>query len=167
MQNIKKISTLLILIFVIATSYSQQKKDFNGWEFLNWKMSKDNVEKVLIENKNNLSSPTALDANFKYKEMNTWLFYNSSNQLAKVHQRKVFSVNQSNESEKFYTLIKTEFINDYGNPSKNEINKKDSLIIMLWELKYTKIVFEYNYKYKIIDEFGADSYWVDILFEIK
>ena len=160
--KMKAFITLLFLISLMAASSAQE---INGMEFLFWKMNKDSVEKVLIENKNNLSEATALDANFCYQGMNTWLYYNIENKLIKVHQRKTFSIIQNKEAEVFYDTIQANLIKNYGAPNQYKVAKKDSLITMTWELKYTKIILEYDYKYKIIDEFGADSYWVDVLFE--
>jgi hypothetical protein len=158
----KPIILLLALISLTAICSAQE---VNGWEFLSWKMSKDIVEKILIENKSKLSDATALDADFKSQQMNTWLYYDKYNQLIKVHQRRAFSVIENREVEAFYDTVKTRMMTKFGEPTHSEIDKKDSVINLSWNFKLTKISLEYNYKYKIIDEFGADSYWLDILFE--
>lgn len=158
----KTLSTFFLFISLTVQCLSQ---DVNGWEFLNWKMNKDSVEKTLIANKNLLSPPDALDANFNYQNMNVWLVYDSLNRLIKVHQRKTFSVNKAKEAENFYTDFKSLLIKKYGKPEQFKKDKKHCVVSMTWHLKFTKIAFEYDYKYKVIDEFGADSYWIDVTFE--
>jgi hypothetical protein len=128
-------------------------------------MPKDSVEKVLKEKNNLLSEAWALDADFNYQGMNTWLSYDTQNRLKQVHQRKTFPVINQKEAAAFYTTVKSDLMGKYGKPDKKNENKKDSVVTMSWKLKNTSIAFEYNYKYKIIDEFGAGSYWIDIIFE--
>jgi len=158
----KTIMTLFSLMILTTASRAQ---DFNGWEFLFWKSNKDSVEKVLVENKSKLSDANALDAQFKFQGMNTWLFYDAQNKLIKVLQRNTFSVIHHKEAEDFYVSFKDLLIKKYGKPNKYKRDKKDSLVTMTWKLKFTSIALEYDYKYKIIDEFGAGSYWIDVVFE--
>ncbi|MEI6853216.1 MAG: hypothetical protein WCL06_10250 [Bacteroidota bacterium] len=156
---------LLLLSALMTMSLFGHTQQTKGWEFLQWNTSKDSVEKVLKEKNNLLSEPWALDANFNFQGMNTWLIYNTQNKLIQVHQRKTFSVINQKEAAEFYKTKKTELITKYGKPQTVSENKKDSVVNLLWKLKYTRITLEYDYRYKIIDEFGAGSYWVDIVFE--
>lgn len=158
----KRITTLFFVIILATVSRAQ---DFNGWEFLYWKSGKDSVEKVLIDHKNQLSAANALDARFKFQGMNTWLFYDTQNKLIKVMQRNTFSVNQQKEAEDFFVSFRDLLIKKYGKPAQNKRNKKDNLVTMTWTLKFTTIALEYDYRYKVIDEFGAGSYWVNVEFE--
>lgn len=157
--------TLITLFLLISLAGSSRAQEINGWEFLFWNTNKDSVENVLAENKGKLSTPNGLDANFKYQEMNTWLIYNTQNKLIKVHQCETFSVIQDEEAEAFYKAVKFKLTKQYGKPDQYKRDKKDSLITMSWDLLYTKITFEYDYKYKVIDEFGAGSYRIDVVFE--
>jgi hypothetical protein len=156
--------TIILLLSIISLTFPIKAQETNGWEFLFWKMNKDSVEKVLIENKSKMSDATALDAQFNYQGMNTWLYYDSQKKLNQVHQRETFSVIQNKEAADFFYGLKASFISKYGEPDEYNEDKKDSVVTMTWDLKYTKITLEYDYRYKIIDEFGAGSYWVDVIF---
>jgi len=140
---------------------------YNGWAFLPWNIKKDSVESLIKANKSKLSAPNALDADFKYQEMNTWLYFDSLNLLNKVHQRITFSVIQKDEAAAFYKMYKSYLIKTYGKPDHVDNNKKKKNKFMYWKLFQTRIVLNYDYKYKIIDEFGGGSYWVDVVFEAK
>ena len=157
--------TIITLFSLFIMTTAGRAQDFNGWEFLYWKSGKDSVEKVLVENKSKLSEPNALDAQFKFQGMNTWLFYDAQNKLIKVLQRNTFSVNQPKEAEDFFVTFKALLIKKYGKPSHYKRDKKDRLVTMTWKLKFTAIALEYDYRYKVIDEFGAGSYWVTVEFE--
>lgn len=158
----KNIISAFLFITLAGNCMAQ---DTNGWEFLSWNMSKDSVQILLDANKSKLGAPNALDADFKYQEMNTWLIYDPQNRLIKVHQRNTFSVIQAEEAEVFYNEFKTVLTKKYGKPDHYNNDKKDCVITMSWALHHTKITFEYDYKYKVIDEFGAGSYWIDVVFE--
>ena len=158
-------SFVFIMFAIIISSNAQQFKDHNGWEFFDWGINKASIDKILTADNNKFSDATALDADFNYEGMNTWLYYNTQNELIKVHQRKTFSVIHDKEAGIFYDAFLAELKNNYGEPSHSGTNTKDSVITLSWDLKYTKIALEYNYKYKIIDEFGADAYWIDVIFE--
>jgi len=161
----KRILTLLTFLCVISGSVlAQNFREHDGWEFLNWKSSKSKVDKILEQNKDKITEATALDADFKYQDMNTWLVYNKANKLIEVNQRKEFSVIYHDEAEAFYQKFKKQLISSYGEPDSLADNKADSTIHLTWRLKYTNIFLEYDYRYKIIDEFGAGSYWVDVIF---
>ena len=151
------------LLFPLSV-FTQNFRESNGWEFLSWKLDKHKVSKILDENKGLLSEASTLDADFKYQDMNTWLVYNKANKLIEVNQRKEFSVINHAEAETFYQKFKTQLIASYGEPDSLADNKADSTIHLTWKLKYTNIFLEYDYRYKIIDEFGAGSYWVDVIF---
>ncbi|MCD4792251.1 MAG: hypothetical protein K8R54_03390 [Bacteroidales bacterium] len=164
----KKINTIFLLVITVSFSaggikiQAQDLINFNGWEFLSWKTDKENVEKILNEKKSEFAKTTALDACFKYQGMNTWLYYDNNNQLNKILQRNTFSIIEDKEAKNFFEEIKTKFIKAYGKPNHQKINKQDSVTTLIWQLKHTKIVLEYDYMYKIIDEFGAGSYWVEV-----
>jgi hypothetical protein len=163
--NMKKILPIIFVLAVTVSTQAQPLKDNNGWWFLEWKMSKNKVEELLIENKKNLSQGTALDADFMFQGLNTWLIYNKSNQLIQVDQRMTFSVNEADECKAFYEKVKADLVRDYGKPNHEKRNIIDSVITLKWDLAYTLIQLEYDYKYKIIDEFGAGSYWVKVTFQ--
>ena len=164
----KKINTIFLLVITVSFSaggikiQAQDLINFNGWEFLSWKTDKENVEKILNEKKSEFAKTTALDACFKYQGMNTWLYYDNNNQLNKILQRNTFSIIEDKEAKNFFEEIKTKFIKAYGKPNHQKINKQDSVTTLIWQLKHTKIVLEYDYMYKIIDELGSGSYWVEV-----
>ncbi len=162
-----KVFTSLIIVFVLfgcSHIVAQKPKNFNGWEFLQWKLRKDSVIKILNVYKSKFESPNALDADFKYEGMNTWLEYDNNNQLNKVHQRHDFAVIYLKDAKTFYKKTRARLIKTYGRPGHKEFNRKGCVETLIWELKYTRVVCEFNYQYKIIDEFGAGSYWVDVVF---
>jgi hypothetical protein len=157
--------TFILLITCLIAANAQNYKDIDGWEFLPWKTDKENVQKILAENKDKLSDPYAFEADFNYQEMNTWLEYTKNNQLINVSQKKEFSVIYNEEAAAFYEKCKSRLISHYGEPDSIADNKTDSTVNLNWKLKYTSIALNYDYRYKIIDEFGAGSYWVKIVFE--
>lgn len=138
------------------------QSNYNGWDFLSWELDKKQVEEMLEEKKNEFVRPDGLDANFKYQELNTWLYYDNNNQLNKIRQSNTFSVVNYKNSKMFFYKTLARLTETYGEASNQTINKKDSVQTYIWELKHTRIELEYNYMYKIIDELGAGSYWVEI-----
>jgi len=158
----------LFASFLLTTSvYSQKPKNFNGWEFLPWKLTRDSVAKILEPLKGRFENTNALDADFKYEEMNTWLGYDSSQRLVKVHLRKEFSVIYQKDAKAFFKKTKRRLIETYGRPGYRLYKKKDCVKTLIWELKYSRIVCTFDFKYKIIDEFGAGAYWVDLVFKAE
>lgn len=164
----KKISTIFLLV-IIASFFvggikiqAQDLINFNGWEFLSWKTDKENVEKILKEKKIELAKTAELYTWFKYQGMNTWLYYDNNNQLNKILQRNTFSIIEYNKANKFFEKTTARLTKTYGKPNHTKINKQDSVKTFIWELKYTRIELEYDYMYKIIDELGAGSYWVEV-----
>ncbi|MEA1874919.1 MAG: hypothetical protein U9N51_10915 [Bacteroidota bacterium] len=164
----KKINIIFLLIITISffaggiKLQAQDFIDFNGWEFLSWKTDKKNVEKILIDKNIELAKTQESYTWFKYQEMDTWLYYDNNNQLNKIQQRNRFSIVEYEKSKLFFEKTKAKFIKTYGKPNHQEINKQDSVTTLIWQLKQTKIVLEYDYMYKIIDELGAGSYWIEV-----
>jgi hypothetical protein len=160
----KRIFLLLFSMIVIAC-YSQQAAGYNGWEFLHWRITEDSVNMIVEQHKAEFADANALDALFKYHDLNTWFEYNDNHQLIKVRQRTEFSVNRDEEVKQLFIATRDRLINTYGKPLKKEADRKECVVNLYWELKYTRISLNYDYKYKIIDEFGAGSYWVAVVFE--
>jgi hypothetical protein len=160
----KKLSTFVLSLLITCACAAQ---DLNGWEFLPWKTGKDSVERILSANKGKLENANALDAYFRYQGMNTWLVYDASNALVQVRQRATFSVIQDKEAKAFFTSFKDMLVKKYGKPKQRKNDAKNKVITMHWELTYTAIDLEYDHKYKVIDEFGAGSYWIEVVFECR
>ena len=130
------IATLLINTGMIT---AQKYYELNGWEFLQWKMKKEAVEKKIDENEKLVTKGTALDANFKYGGLNTWLEYDEKGELVRVYQKETFSVIEYKESKECYESCMKEMIEKYGHPAEIINNTEDSLIKIKWALKNTKI----------------------------
>jgi len=156
--------SIIVVFFILYLTNLGLAQETNGWEFIPWGVEKDSVEKIIAANKNILSDANALDADFSYNGMNTWLIYNSKNKLSEVKQRKTFSVIQQTEAADFYKKLKSYLVKKYGKPSAYRKNKKDNVIYATWNLQYTNIFMEFDYRYKVIDELGAGSYWINISF---
>jgi len=163
---------VFILIFVIHGQFlfSQVQKDFNGWEFLEWNSKKRDVEKTLKDKNIEIQetySEAAYDkiTRFHYNDFNTWLYFDSLNQLDSVEQYKEFSVIQDEEANSFYEMTEKYLVQKFGKPDLQTNNTTAKLITLKWNLKFTKVQLTYDYKYKIIDEFGCCSYKVDILYK--
>ncbi len=156
---------IIILLFSFQGLIAQDLKNYDGWEFLPWKAKKFQVEQKIKDQGNKIEKGIALDADFIFNKMNTWLEYNQNDELIKITQRETFSVIQDKKAALFFDTCKKELIEKYGKPTHTESNKKESIIHMDWELTYTSIQLTYDYKYKIIDEFGAGSYWVEIIYK--
>ena len=158
---------IVILIFtliVIPDLWSQTSVE--GWEFLKWKMKKAEVEKEIAE-QTGIDRGSMLDARFDYNGMSAWLEYNENDELVKVTQRETFAVIYDEEAEKFYNERMVYMTGKYGEPKEKIHDRKNDNIHVTWEFPHTLITLEYDYKYKVIDELGAGSYWVDILYEYR
>ena len=160
---------VLILIFVIHWQFifSQVQKDFNGWEFIEWNSKKKDVEKTVKEKNIEIQetySEMTYDkiTRFHYNDLYTWLYFNSLNQLDSVEQYKEFSVIQDKEASDFYDKTNKLLVHKFGKPDLQSNDTTIKLITLKWNLKFTKVQLNYDYKYKIIDEFGCCSYKVEI-----
>jgi len=151
-------------MLITLSAFSQQEPE--GWEFLKWKINRAEAEKEAGKI-SEIKRGSMLDANFDYNGMSTWLEFNNNDELIKARQRKTFSVIQSKEAEEFFRSRMEYMISKYGKPSEKDHNRKDDVIIVKWEFPNTVITLEYDYKYKVIDEFGAGSYWVEIVYEYR
>jgi hypothetical protein len=165
------IGLIFLFLFNFLPLYAQDKKltDFNGWEFLKWKISISEAEKILLEKNDKnmyvlLFKDTGYRTAFKYQDLYTYLYYDSLNQLSKVEQHMDFSVVEKEEADVYYKKTEEILVNKYGKPKKKTNDKTKEIITLIWNLKYTNITFTYDYKYKIIDEFGCCSYQVNIQF---
>jgi hypothetical protein len=157
---------LLIIIFLpgVCSINAQTKSNLNGWEFLEWGTDSAQVNKIVKKKK--LRYGNALDADFRYNEnLNTWLDYDSLKRLNKIMQRITFSIHEQKQAHDVYEKIRTRMLNEYGIPRIEKRDTTECNTTIYWDLKYTSIYVEYDYKYKIIDELGAGSYWVEIVFE--
>lgn len=142
-------------------------KEINGWEFLEWKLTKKEVDKLLkqkgIEIEYTYSNAeTGTRIRIRYQELETWLYFDLSNQLKAVEQHKDFNVVDDKEAGIFFEKVKSNYIKKYGMPGKEKNDKKKEIWTLKWYLKHTKICIVYDYKYKIIDELGCGSYSVEI-----
>lgn len=160
--------TCCIIFFLFAASggKTQTLSHFNGWEFLPWKTDSAQVQVMVERNRKKLQEPNGLDADFKYQELNTWLIFRD-HQLYKVKQKADFGVTHNEEAQVLYENTRDRLIRQYGNPQAENHDTLNKTIRLGWDLEYTRIELEYDYKYKIIDEFGAGSYWIEVVFEDK
>ncbi|PKP22179.1 MAG: hypothetical protein CVU05_04985 [Bacteroidetes bacterium HGW-Bacteroidetes-21] len=154
-------------MFVQQNIIAQSNIDFNGWEFMAWKSSKTSVEDSLkakkIEVKDDFDDPAYTKiTRFTYNDMNTLLYFDSLNQLSKVQQIKDFSVIYLDEANAFFDRVKQNLLQEYGVPHVETHDTSAKIITMTWNLHYTNFQLIYDYKYKIIDEFGCCSYKVTI-----
>ncbi len=169
-------STICLIVLVLALSgqplIAQEQKpgEFNGWEFLEWKSEKPAVENIL-KNKGieiqETYSEQAFDkiTRFHYNDLYTWLYFDSLNRLASIEQYKEFSVIQDKEADDFYEKTEKSLIQKFGKPGLQTNDTIIKIINMVWNLKFTEVHLAYDYKYKIIDEFGCCSYKVEIRFD--
>ena len=146
----------VILLFVQQVQ-AQKQAGFKGWEFLKWgtdslKVQEQLISKGLIDNE-------ARDGLFEYQDMQVWPSY-KNHCLNKVQQWKSFGLTQKNAARQEYEKIHQLLVKKYG-PATQESNDTTKEVITLdWNLKYMYIHLEYDYRYKIIDELGAGSYWM-------
>lgn len=156
----KNVSIFLFLMLVLMVRGQKQ----NGWEFLAWGTDSLKIQEVLISKK--LVDNESTDPRFEYQDMYVWPSY-KNHHLNKVQQWKSFGVNQKDEAQQEYEKICARLVKTYGPVTTEKKDTTKEVITLDWDLKYTRIHLEYDYKYKIIDELGAGSYWVDIVFEAK
>ncbi len=173
MIKIRLLLLFSLLFFVCYTNplKAQDNKliEFNGWEFLKWKIKLDKAETILSEINNDSLDISSYSENgyrtaFKFQGLRTYLYYDSLKRLIKVEQHKDFSVVEKEKADVFYMKTEEMLVNKYGKPDKKTNNKTKEIITLTWNLKYTKVLLTYDYKYKIIDEFGCCSYQIDLVF---
>jgi hypothetical protein len=161
---------IFISLFIYSPkSHSQEQKlaNFNGWEFLNWNCNKMDAENILnkkgIEFRNMESyDSTRTITRFDFEELDTWLYFDTLNQLFDVKQSHEFSVIYDKESKVFFEKVKKSLLQKYGKASEKKDDKEKEIITMFWKLNFTIIHLTFDYKYKIIDEFGCCAYKIDI-----
>lgn len=160
--------TCCIILFMVTAlqGNTQTLSHFNGWEFLPWETDSAQVQVMVERNRKKLQGPDGLDADFKYQDLNTRLVYRD-HKLYKVRQKEEFSVTRNKEAQALYEKTRDRMMKQYGNPQTEAHDTIQQIVQLQWDLEYTRIDFEYDYKYKIIDELGAGSYWVEIVFEEK
>jgi len=155
-----------LIVFVIGLlvppliAQNQETKDFNGWEFLEWKSDKKAVEKQLIDKgikiQETFSDP-AYDKiiRFQYNDLKTRLDFDSLNQLSGIKQYKEFSVNQDKEAITCFNTVTKALMAKYGKPSVQGNDTVGKITHLIWDLKFTEVLLAYDYGYKVIDEFGG------------
>ena len=159
--------TILLSSFYLLNAQNVKSTNFNGWEFLTWHTSIEKVEAKLSKMKRltvNYYKDNGYSTYFKYNDMFTYLFYDSLKQLSKVTQHLDFGVNKIKQADAFFLKTEKHLIDKFGLPSERFDDKESEFILLVWKLKYTTINLSYNYKYKVIDEFGCCSYTVNIVY---
>jgi len=148
----------LFLLYLPGWLYAQ-----NNWESLCWGMSRQEVESQL-KGDTLVKSAYPLDTRFSYRGFNVWLTYDSLGQLCSVKQRQTFSVIDREKAGVAFKKTKKEMTEKYGKPVSSRHYRMDCRWVIHWTAPGTEIEMEYDYKYKVIDEFGAGSYWIEIMF---
>lgn len=141
--------------------------NFDGWEIFSWKQKKADTENILkkigIKFRHQESyDSTRTIVRFDFEELDTWLYFDTLDQLFEVKQSRDFSVIYDKESKAFFEKIKKSFLQKYGKPKEEKNNREKEIITMSWKLKYTDILLKFDYKYKIIDEFGCCAYQINV-----
>jgi hypothetical protein len=161
---------IFISLFIyIPESHSQEHilTNFNGWEFLNWKCKKTDTENILNKKGIEFRKMESYDSTrtitrFDFEELDTWLYFDTLNQLFDVKQSRYFSVIYDKESKAFFDKVKKSLLQKYGKANEEKDDKEKEIITMIWKLNFTIIHLTFDYKYKIIDEFGCCAYQIDI-----
>jgi len=147
----------------IVNAQNQNIMEYDGWEFLEWRMLKEDVEKILDKKGLSNESETHKDfTKFQYQNMETYLYYQYG-RLNKIKQDKQFHLIEDKEAHLFFKKIKDLFTNKYGQPNHQQDDKQGGIIRLIWILKNTQIILYFDYKKKVIDELGMGSYSVKVV----
>ncbi len=170
---------IILLLNVIGLDTQEVKsqdfklRNFNGWDIFEWKFDQNMTNKILTQKGIEYTYYESSDeiparTSFHYKEMETWIYYDSLKQLSFIKQRTDFNVIHNKEAKEFFEKLKKEYIQKYGKPDNDTDDKEKEQVTVIRNLKYTNLCIVYDYKYKIIDELGCGSYSVDIqIYPIK
>jgi len=160
---------VLTLCYQCINAQEQNQSNYNGWEFLSWKCKKTEAENILNKKGIEYSNEESYDSTrtiikFEYDELDTRLYFDTLSQLNDIKQQQEFSVIYDKESKIFFEKVKKSLLLKYGKAKEEKNDKEKEVITILWKLKYAVINLTFDYKYKIIDEFGCCAYKIEINF---
>ena len=136
--------TFLLSIFSkFANGQNPDLKNFNGWQFLKWSLTKIETGDILHKKKiefdpgspNQKSGPTT---KFVHINMKTTLFY-KENLLSDVQQYQYFKVGEKSKADQAFTKLKKLLIKEYGKPKVQKFDKNEGKLHISWELKFTLV----------------------------
>ena len=127
---------------------NQNIKLLNGFYFLKWNLSIDEIEESLKKNR--------VDYKFKimkinpefelvYNEMETFLFFDED-KFYNAQQYKRFDINDQKNSDIFFQNILFDLKKEYGDPEKINEDASRNLKEYLWTGDFTIISLCYFYK---------------------
>lgn len=138
-----------MLIFLLSSNRiitGNEDNLFNGWEFLPWGASIQEVEDELtrrnIEFESALMNQMFPATVFQYQGFNTSLHYD--NGLYDVQQNRYFNSNELDESREVFDTFHLELENRFG--KSFETKAMESKKTVEWNTKYSKIRLVYQFK---------------------
>lgn len=138
-----QIKIIIFLTDIIATTILGQNMsaNFNGWKFLEWGTSVEDVERELSERNIEFESARPNQklpsTKFEYEGFETSLHYDEG--LYDIQQYKYFESVDKKNTDEFFNDLCSKLIEEYGNPNSRNKNKNERKENLNWSLKYTKI----------------------------
>ncbi|MBN1639445.1 MAG: hypothetical protein JW866_10785 [Ignavibacteriales bacterium] len=132
---------IVFYLFSFTMLGQDMSADFNGWEFLEWGTSVEDVQRELAERdidfepaRPNQKLPAT---KFEYQEFETSLHYDDG--LYDVQQYKYFEFSDRKHADEFFNNICNKLIENYGNPNSRHRNENDGKENLEWSLKHTNV----------------------------
>lgn len=161
---------LLAFTFTLAAAQlNQQTMEKNGWEFLAWGISLGTAQTELQSRQIPCKQVLQADSSgyglqFIFQEMLTTLHFGKADALHAVDQSRFFSILEKAQAKAFYQETLARCRSAFGDPKSIKEDPAAQETIVEWLTEVESIVLRFDYEDKIIDEFGMDSYQVELKF---
>ncbi len=153
---------------LFATMANAQEADyinFNGWDFIPWSLSKNQVEDTLRKRNitfdpGNLNQKEGPTTTFVFQNMKTRLAYDSGH-LYDVQQYQYFGVDEKEKADSAFIRIKKTLVKQYGKPKIIKYDENGNTMHIKWELRYTVVVlYYYSENNKLLTDFENQTYQI-------
>ena len=164
----KTIFGLLLSLQLVGSVWAQNNPgtmEQNGWKFLEWGMEIEEVKSLLEEHYLSWDvEGTALSLQREDKLLKTQLWFDESSSLDKVTEVRKFHLLEKEEAKAYFQQRMEELEADFGQPTLMTEDTENDVTTLVWEMENTVLSCQFDHQYKVIDEFGMDSYRVDVVF---
>lgn len=165
MSTIISIILALQLMGGAFTQNNPENMDQNGWQFLEWGTHITEVQTLLAENGYTWTlKDKRIDLKKEKKQLESSLWFNESEDLIRVTGVRKFSLLEKKDADAYFQQLREDFDERFSPAVHEDDNTDRELFTLEWDMGKTYIVCRYDYKEKIIDEFGMDSYRIDVIF---
>lgn len=164
----KRVKLSIAIVFVVlnfGSSFGQ--KDLMGWEFLFWNDDFEEIKTELVKHKTTFTYDTSGCYNyvkFKWNDFRTYVMLGPWKKMKRVEQRITFNYGEQKEAKDYYQKVVVKMNDKFGKYDHKWEDKDHDRLRLFWLLEYTQITLLFDYEKKLVDEFGAGSYWIEITY---